>query len=180
MSDEVKTADTENKPDTRVCSRCGRSELDSKLKVDEATLKEHLRCSLGGRPFKRTFKVADNRVLVTFSTLTNAMEQSLVDYIDTRLDNKMDVAMVRLMLSLENITLVDPDSGEQSVKWETTIDERKEFIKDPKKAAERLADEIDPLLLQLVRRCHITFVILVATILETMVDENFYEGVGLL
>ena len=172
-------AESLGKP-AQVCTRCGRTQLDSKLKVDEETLKEHLRCSLGGRPFKRTFKIADNRVLATFSTLTNSMEQSIVDFLETKLDTKMDVTMLRLLLSLEKLVIVDPDSGEQIVKWETTIDERKEFIKDPMKAAEQLADAIDPLLLQVVRRCHVTFVILVATILETMVDENFYEGVGLL
>lgn len=181
MSEEqksnIETTDTIDL--SKVCTRCGRSALDSRLAVDEDALKEHLRCSLGGRPFKRTFKIADNRILVTFATLTNAMEQSIADFVDTKLDTKIDVAMLRLILSLESVTLIDPDSGEQNVKWETTIDDRKEFIKNPKKAIEDLADAIDPLLLQLIRRCHITFVILVATILETMVDENFYEGVGL-
>lgn len=182
MSTETESRIIGADADDKICRRCGRTALDSRLSVSEDTLKEYFRCMLGNVPFKKTFNVFDGKISITFSTLTNEQEQLVLNYDKSKpLDAAVDTLMFRLMLGLDRIEVRNPDTLQLICKWDgLSSDVKSEILTDPVKAAEKLGAAIDPVMLQLVRRCHITFMVLVTTILESMVDQNFYEGVGLL
>ena len=163
----------------KVCKRCGRVELDKTLEVSEETMQEYFRCSLGGKPFSKSFTVAEGDLTIKFEVLSADAELLMDRYInkDTTDVQLMDL---RLLLSLSEITKFDEETSGVKIIYSKTAAERIKALENPKKSLEQLISGFDSIMLGVLRRMHVTFVILTNTILENIINKDFYEGVGLL
>ena len=171
----------------RTCKRCGRIDLDKNLEVDEETMQEYMRCALGNRPFSKVFRLADDQIRIKLVSPSNEMErlinriikQSDKDAAEGKESDFMPMD-ARIILELESIEIYNPETCAYDIRWEADDKTRAGFMKNPKDSFNKLADTVDGITLQLVRRAAVTFLILTATITETLVDKDFYKGAGLL
>lgn len=161
-----------------ICKRCGRIELDKNLEVDEATMKEYFRCSLGGKPFTRSFNVADGDFTATFEVLSADAEVLLDKYINK---DMTDIALMdlRLLLTLKEITKLDAETSGIKTIYSRDKKERIKVLDNPKASLEQLTSNFDSIMLGVLRRMNVTFMLLTNTILENIINQDFYEGVGL-
>ena len=174
MSEELnRTTDSE-----LVCKRCGRPHMDKDIEVSEDVLKDYTRCALGGTLFTKTFKLLDGELLVKMSALPAEFELTLRDLSSLEISGLQSLD-IRLLLSLEEIRVFDADTSGLRTVYSASLDERKEFLEDPKKALKELSSKIDAVLLGVLRRVSATFILLQNAILEALINTDFYEGVGL-
>ena len=162
----------------RVCKRCGRPHLEKDIEVDEATLREYTRCALGGRIFSKTFSVCNGELNVTLSALPAEFEVE-VERLATVATSDIQTLDIRLLLSLTEIKAFDADTSGFKTIYSADIEARKKILENPKQAMKDLAEKVDAILLGVLRRMSATFIILQNAILETLVNKDFYEGVGL-
>lgn len=172
------TESEQNEHNTGVCTRCGRASLAADLKVSDETMKEYLRCSLGGRVFSKTISVHGMFDLV-FEALPADLEIALERYVQQHTPEISGVDL-RTLVTLARIDKYDQDTGETTTVYEKDINTRREFIKHPEKSFEELAKKLDSAMLGVVRRAGLSFLVLCGAIIEELVDGDFYEGVGLL
>lgn len=161
-----------------VCKRCGRPHLDKDIEVDEATMQEYMRCALGGRLFSKTFSVLNNELQVTLEALPAEFEVDL-ERLQFIAESDIQSLDLRLLLTLRQIKVFDPDTSGMKTIYNADLDKRKKVLENPKAALQELADAVDAVLLGVLRRMSATFVVLQNAILETIVNKDFYEGVGL-
>jgi hypothetical protein len=153
--------------------------LEKDIEVDAEVLKEYTRCTLGGRLFKRTFSVLDNELQVTITAMPAELEVAL-ERLPSAVTDQLQPLDVRLVLTLEEIKVFDAETSSMKVIYSKDVAARKELINDPAKAVSELAGSVDSIMLGVIRRMNATFVVLQNAIMEAIVDEDFYEGVGLI
>lgn len=163
----------------QICKRCGRIELDKALEVSEETMQEYFRCALGGKPFSKSFTVANGDLTVKFEVLSADAEILLDRYINKD-TNDIQLMDLRLLLSLSEITKYDEETSGTKTIYSKSAKDRIKSLENPKKSLEQLVANFDSILLGVIRRMHVTFAILTNTILENIINKDFYEGVGLL
>ena len=160
------------------CKRCGRPHLDKDIEVEEETLKEYIRCTLGGRLFSKTFNVLNNELQVVLTALPAEFEVEL-ERLPYDAGANMSPLDMRLLLTLAEIKVFDPDTSGMKTVYSADLDQRKAMLKNPAEALEMLATKVDSVLLGVLRRMSATFVVLQNAILEEIVNSDFYKGVGL-
>lgn len=164
---------------THVCKRCGRPDLTKDIEVDEAVMRDYMRCALGGKLFTRTFSILNGELNVTMVALPADCELALERYLATP-ESDIDAMDMRLLLSLENIEVFDQEtSGFKSI-YHADLTARKKVLENPRESLNQLAKNADAVLLGALRRMSTTFVILQNAVLEAAVNSDFYKGVGLL
>ena len=166
-----------------VCPRCGKSLNERDLKVDDDAMQAYLRATLSGERFTKTFKIADGKILVTFTELPSTVADKLQTILrgipaERLLDKAVDY---KLLLSLLKVEFVDNCDGVIHTKYEAyDDDERLKAINNLDSAFTTFSESFDESTLRLLRQLAITFGLLVKTITDSMLNSDFYEGVGLL
>lgn len=169
---------SENLEKTIYCKRCGRQVVEDPVTVSDDVVKEYMRCRLGGRPFSREMRVLNGSFIITAETADADIIRLLDRYIDINgvLTNP-DMQLLALISKLER---VDLDSGITTTIYEADRSVRKAALTDTETGIGKLCANLDAVELGVVRRACKAFVILNNILMETIVDENFYKGVGLL
>lgn len=163
---------------TIYCKRCGRQVTDEPVTVSDDVVKEYMRCRLGGKPFSRELKVLNGSFIITAETADAGLIRIVDKYLDVNgiLPNP-DVQLLALITKLER---VDVDSGIIDTLYEADIDARKDALANVEVGMDKLCKKLDAVELGVVRRACKAFVVLNNILMEMIVDENFYSGVGLL
>lgn len=159
------------------CKRCGRQVTDDPITVSDEVVKEYMRCRLGGRPFTKEIKVLNGSFVIMLETANAKLVRIIDRYLDVNgvLTNP-DVQLLALITKLER---VDVDSGVISTVYEADQQARIDALKNVEAGMDRLSGDLDAVELGVVRRACKAFVVLNNVLMETVVDENFYSGVGL-
>lgn len=165
--------------EVHICKRCGRSDMDAELKVEESTIQEYFRCSLGGRPFSKTFNIGDGTLSVTFEA-PSADFMVEFERIAAKATNEDDLLDLRMLISLAEIKTYDEQSSGLNTVYKKSADERRKLFEDPKQALLDFSRDFDAVMLMLLRRVNLTFVLLLNEIVNSLVNKDFYKGVGLL
>lgn len=161
----------------QVCKRCGRPDLNKELDVSDEAVKEYFRCALGGRKFTKTFNVMNNELSATFEALS-AQDELLLNRLNPT--STVQPIDVRMLLSLKEVSVFDPETSGLRTIYSRSTEDSKKLLENPAEELDKLTENFDSVMLGVLRRMHITFVMLINTITEHIIDEDFYKGVGLL
>lgn len=160
------------------CHRCGRLVTDNPLKVDDATLKEYVRSRLGQQPFAKVFNAMGGMFKVYCETADADIFRRLEDYTD--ISGSLIKPDAQILAVVSGISRVDRDNGTTVDLYSADNSKRLEMLSDVEAGMAALCEKLDGVELGIVRRACKTFVLLNNILMEQLVDENFYEGVGLL
>lgn len=164
--------------DSKVCPWCGRDCNKTSVHPSEEVLKEYVRCMLGQTIFGKTFYLLDNTVQLRF--VEPMADVALL--IDERQKAGTDVGIlrdIRLLATFESLAVVDEDTGDIQYLINRDAEERKDDAFKFAKAIKDLSERLTTTQLSLIRNCSSLFTVLCASIVDELVNKNFYEGVGL-
>lgn len=160
------------------CKRCGRDAATAPLNIDEDIKKAYFRSILGQRPFAHTYRLYDNRLLITFETMKG---DTLINYgLSMKQSDASLLPLANLMLvgSLTRVAVIDDDLQEK-VLYEASNVDRADALKNVDAAMDKLASCMDQMLIMTLRNTCTMFNALCAGLVELGQDENFYKGAGL-
>lgn len=162
------------------CKRCGRFDTDAPLSVSDDVLQEYLRCTLGGRTFSKKFEFGNGKVSMTFEVVPAELNLMLERIIDNTTLSNAEIIDLRMLMSLSEITAFDEQTSGIKTLYKMSLEDRKKLLEAPTKATEALVKNMDSVLLQIVRRINIAFIMLINEITDSLLNKDFYDGVGLL
>ena len=179
MSEIGNTAEMLGEVDQKLyCQRCGRLVTDNPLKVDDNTLKDYVRSRLGQQPFAKVFSAMGGMFKVYCETADADIFRRLEDYTD--ISGSLIKPDAQILAVVSGISRVDRDNGITTDLYSADSSRRLELLSDVDAGMTALCEKLDGVELGIVRRACKTFVLLNNILMEQLVDENFYEGVGLL
>ena len=176
MADEVKGEEVEKV----FCKRCGAEISEKPLSVDEGVMEDYLRAVLGGKHFERTFKLASGRISMTFAEIPGPVSDKFNDIMKTTpVDKALDTAVnYKLALILKKVEFINPD-GVVEIKYEADDETRAKYVENLQRAFSKLSESFDESILVLLRRAGISFIMLTKAISDSLLNSDFYTGVGL-
>ena len=161
-----------------ICPWCGRDYTKNSVHADEEVMREYVRCMLGQVSFRKEFSLLNNTIKIGFVEPTGDISL----FIDEKQKNGTDISIlrdIRLLASFEYINVVDEDTGVTTPVLQRTEEELKEDPIRYAKAIKELSEKLSVSQLSLIRNCSSLFSVLCITIVDEIVNKNFYEGVGL-
>lgn len=157
------------------CPRCGWS-TDPRLKPAEEDVKEYFRSVLGGRPFGKTYDLADGRIKMTFATITSAAQAELervaasLDGMEEREANATGIR-IRLLYHLRSIAL-------EGSTLATFGEARLDSLEVVPVRYEAVFGALPGPLMDMAARTVLLFLELNRELLAAAFDENFWKGAG--
>lgn len=175
MSEEQLNKNNDNSEQQVVrCQRCGRLSAAAPISIDESTKKEYFRCLLGQRPFSKTVKMFSGAVEVTFEEPSAAVQRRLESYTGT---SQAVMDDMNLIGSIKELIHVDTDTGNSTVIYSATVEDRLASLADPASAIDKIG--LSSVELTALRRVCGVFYVLLGTLAGSVLTDDFFAGVGL-
>lgn len=168
-----------------ICVRCGCKAANSAPKVDPAVLEDYFRSMLAQEPFSYTYELMKGRLKITFSSQFGSTIRDMDKAVLSALQEKKQYSDIRgeemmLVASLVKVVVYDNKKMKEHILYEAPEERRAAYINDPDAGLNDIAQNMDRLTYQTVRRTFQKFGTLCIALSQAVEDENFYEGVGLL
>lgn len=163
-----------------ICRRCALPVNDKPLTVSEDIKKAYFKTLLTNKPFCKEYEILNGAVKIVFEMsrgrLLTAQRKALHNTANITMTTLNDVL---LLSNLVSISSYDDDLEETTVIYERTADERAQALDDVQASIAELEETVDYVILACVRRVMDEFGLLVKTLIDNGLDENFYKGDGL-
>ena len=163
-----------------VCRRCGMQVTDKPLTLSEDVKKAYFKTLLTNKPFSKEYELFDGTVKIVFEMSKGALltaQRTAMNKIDNMTMSAINDVV--LLSNLVSISTYDSDVEESNILYEKNVDERIEALSDIEGSIKVLEDTVDYVLLACVRKVMEEFGLLVKTLVDNGLDENFYKGDGL-
>jgi hypothetical protein len=166
-----------------MCQRCGRELGTAPLKVSEEVTEEYFRHLLGQKPFEKTFKLFDGRLLLTFRELSGdsiiennkTLEKANTD------DEFADILEMYLITSmLVRVEIYDAKTMVTETLYSMSDEQLVDNTKNPRAAYDSLLRAVGQMKIAVIRRACTTFQYLITALIDKGQDPNFYMDAGLL
>ena len=161
-----------------VCPRCHKDLSQPHISVAEDVIKEYTRCLLGQRPFSKTINLLDGTLQVTFEGMTAEQSELLKPLlVEADIDRAIDM---KLLATLKSVRAVDKGMQTSVDTYMADYNTRKQYCKSVPADITEVFASLDAPMLGVLRRCALAFDMLCLSIRESIFDDHFYTGIGLL